>query len=838
MLTAAVRDLHKCCPERFITDVRTSCPDLWKNNPYLTPLADDDPQVETIECHYPLINRCDKTPYHCLHGFVEFFNDRLHLAVKPTAFRGDLHLSAQEKLWHSQVHEVAAAAIPFWIVAAGGKPDVTIKWWQTRRYQQVINHFKGKIQFVQVGEIGHWHPKLEGVIDLRGRTTLRELVRLVYHSQGILCSVTALMHLAAAVEKKRGQPPNRPCVVIAGGREPAHWEAYPGHQFIHTNGALPCCAGGGCWKDRTAPLGDGDERDKPDHLCVNVAQDLPRCLDMISAAEVIQRIETYFQGGVLRFLSPRRRKAAERAVAATAKNPYDRQPLNLHFAGLACDQFIRTIPAYPADRYAGRGIVICASGAVYFTNAWVCLNMLRRGGCKLPVQLWHLSKTEMSSEMKHLVAPLGVQCVNATAVRKKFRTRKLGGRELKSYAVIHCPFREVLVIDADNVPVTNPEFLFDTPQFEASGAIFWPDHSQEITTQKKTIWRSCGVRAPRQPGFETGQIVVDKQRCWPALNLNLWFNENSDFYYQHVGGEKETFRLAFHKLKQRYSMIPQPARRLEGTLCQHDFQGRRIFQHRNGDPWDLFLSNRPVKDFWLEEECRGFVRQLKSKWPGAFNDDLQKKLALSTRRRGPARSLQIEAVMISCTARNELRQQTLADLAKTDWGSLPLIQFDDGKENLPVQRQLRSTQIVLQKALEKNPDFVLFLEDDLLFNRHLRHNIFNWSPVKNKLVTLASLYNPKIREFACDTRHNVRIVHPSSVFGSQAFLISRQTVAYVLKNWHQSDAGQDLKIARLAGRLKKPIFYHAPSLVQHVGRQSIWGGQFHQAADFDSNWKA
>src|SRR5580698_5897624 len=80
MLTAAVRDLHRCYPRQFVTDVRTRCPELWEFNPYLTPLGDDDSDVEHIECSYPLINRCDRTPYHCLHGFVEFLNNQLRLA--------------------------------------------------------------------------------------------------------------------------------------------------------------------------------------------------------------------------------------------------------------------------------------------------------------------------------------------------------------------------------------------------------------------------------------------------------------------------------------------------------------------------------------------------------------------------------------------------------------------------------------------------------------------------------------------------------------------------------------------------------------------------------------
>ena len=95
---------------------------------------------------------------------------------------------------------------------------------------------------------------------------------------------------------------NRPCMVLAGGREPPHFTAYPHHQFIHTVGALRCCDNGGCWKSRTLPLGDGDAKDEPSQLCVDVVGTLPRCMHMITSDEVIRRIEMYFQGGALSYL--------------------------------------------------------------------------------------------------------------------------------------------------------------------------------------------------------------------------------------------------------------------------------------------------------------------------------------------------------------------------------------------------------------------------------------------------------------------------------------------------------------------------------------------------------
>lgn len=292
MLTAAIRDLHRAYPGSFITDVRTSCPALWENNPHLAPLDPKSRDVRSLICHYPLIHGCNRRPYHFIHGFVDYLNENLGLKIRPTEFKGDIHLSAEEKERPGPVEETLGEPRPYWIMAAGGKYDFTIKWWQHRRWQQVVDHFKRKILFVQVGESGHYHRPLRGVLDLRGKTTLRDLVRLVYHADGIVCPVTLHMHLAAAVPLPPGRKRLRSCVVIAGGREPAHWEEYPGHHYLHTIGALECCAEGGCWRSRTVPRGDGSKLDRPQALCVDVTPGgLPRCMHMISAEHVCAHIE-------------------------------------------------------------------------------------------------------------------------------------------------------------------------------------------------------------------------------------------------------------------------------------------------------------------------------------------------------------------------------------------------------------------------------------------------------------------------------------------------------------------------------------------------------------------
>lgn len=309
MLTAAVRDLKKAHGDRFLVDVRTSCGQIWENNPYLTELDEKDADVETIEAEYPLIHRSNTSPYHFIHGYRMFLEDKLDIKIPATDFKGDIHLSDEEKSWISQIEEMGIKD-DFWIINAGGKLDFTAKIPDPKKMQRVVDAFKGRISFVQIGSGEHFHVPLKGVINLIDKTDIRQLIRLVFHSCGILCPVTFVMHLAAAVEMKRTPPKTRPCVVIAGGREPAsHWECYPHHQYLHS--MTPCSDFGGCWKSRCSLISDGDSKnDDPCILPIDTGDiykvgkyDInfreAKCINMITAERIISAIELYYEGGTL-----------------------------------------------------------------------------------------------------------------------------------------------------------------------------------------------------------------------------------------------------------------------------------------------------------------------------------------------------------------------------------------------------------------------------------------------------------------------------------------------------------------------------------------------------------
>jgi len=326
MLTAAVRDLHAAYPSRFATDVRTSAPALWRHNPYLTRLDETAADVEIVDAHYPLIQQSNTRPHHFIQGYVRFLEERLGVTIPLTRFCGDIHLSEDEKRLPCPTIEHGLEG-DFWILMAGGKYDFTTKWWNPASYQAVVDQLRGRVRFVQCGEQNHWHPPLDGVLDLRGRTTLRQFVLLMHHAAGVLCPITFAMHLAAAVPTRAGRSPTRPCVVIAGGREPPHWESYPHHQFLHTVGALACSAQGGCWKSRCQPVGDGSLKDVTD-VCeqpvqINAELRIPRCMELITAADVVRRIEWYHDGGAIGWV-PRLSGLVEYAAPSRAASDHRR----------------------------------------------------------------------------------------------------------------------------------------------------------------------------------------------------------------------------------------------------------------------------------------------------------------------------------------------------------------------------------------------------------------------------------------------------------------------------------------------------------------------------------
>lgn len=69
------------------------------------------------------------------------------------------------------------------------------------------------------------------------------------------------------------------------------------------------------------------------------------------------------------------------------------------------------------------------------------------------------------------------------------------------------------------------------------------------------------------------------------------------------------------------------------------------------------------------------------------------------------------------------------------------------------------------------------------------------------------------------------------VFGSQAWLFSRECVEYLLPLYRVGPEDHDMQTARLV-EMRWPVYFHAPSLVQHTGGEHVGEGAVSLGAGF------
>lgn len=283
-LTRAVGDLKRAHPD-YLIDVRTSTPAVWLNNPHLTPMT-EGPGVEVVEAHYDEINDSASRPIHFVEAFRHDLEARLGVAVPPAknecSFKPELYISSEELSGIGQVERETGWKGPYWIINAGYKPDNELKAYH--RWNEVAQLFAAKlptVRLVQIGHLEHIHPGLEGVLNLVGKTSTRQLIVMAARPEchGVLTPISFPFVVAAALEK--------PCVVVAGGKESVSWHTYPHVRWLATNGALKCCPWAGCWKGGSVGV------------CTDQINGVPRCFTLIKPEVIVDAVMQYYEGGRL-----------------------------------------------------------------------------------------------------------------------------------------------------------------------------------------------------------------------------------------------------------------------------------------------------------------------------------------------------------------------------------------------------------------------------------------------------------------------------------------------------------------------------------------------------------
>lgn len=159
-------------------------------------------------------------------------------------------------------------------------------------------------------------------------------------------------------------------------------------------------------------------------------------------------------------------------------------------------EFVRLMGDVSAERMwawppgEGRGVVVVGGGRV-LAQSMLAFWSLRMAGCTLPGELWTFAFERPPPRIERFLAQsLGVRVVVVEDVLPQLRGTDGGGPAvlsdrifrdlsfftLKVLAISMSSFREVLMVDADNIVMRDPTFLFDDPLYQRYGAVLWPDY--------------------------------------------------------------------------------------------------------------------------------------------------------------------------------------------------------------------------------------------------------------------------------------------------------------------------------------------------------------------------
>lgn len=278
---------------------------------------------------------------------------------------------------------------------------------------------------------------------------------------------------------------------------------------------------------------------------------------------------------------------------------------------------------YPEKFYKGTGVVIVGGGG-FMPIAVACIRMLRRLNQDIPVELFYAGEKEYEPKLCNEVFPsLNAKCVSLHESLGKdvMDNFEIKGYQYKGLALLASSFEKTLLLDADNLPIRDPEELFMSDPFKTTGYILWPDYWRRTTSpafynitnvQLGERVRGDLTSTSRVPlhhlegampdmSTESGQIAIDKRRHFRSLMLSTYYNlYGYSTYYPLLSqgamgeGDKETFSAAATVLDEPVYYI-QSLVRPGGWHGPDDYHGVAMLQMHPQMDYEQFVAKNTNK---------------------------------------------------------------------------------------------------------------------------------------------------------------------------------------------------------------------------------------------------
>lgn len=251
-----------------------------------------------------------------------------------------------------------------------------------------------------------------------------------------------------------------------------------------------------------------------------------------------------------------------------------------------------------------KGVVIIGGGKFSWL-AYLALVQLRNVGSKLPVEIVMPSRADYEKELEfceNTLPEMQASCVVLPDVLGEavMKNRKFASYQFKALALVVTSFEHILLLDSDNMIVSNPDEIFESKLYHQYGMITWPDYWKrtisplfydvaeiEVNENKRVrynrfpLYNAPNVRSNiytdqereevpfhdlqgsiAELSTESGQLIINKHTHGKTILLALYYNfYGPNLFYKLFSlgeqgeGDKDTFVAAAVVTRQDYYQV-------------------------------------------------------------------------------------------------------------------------------------------------------------------------------------------------------------------------------------------------------------------------------------------
>ena len=247
----------------------------------------------------------------------------------------------------------------------------------------------------------------------------------------------------------------------------------------------------------------------------------------------------------------------------------------------------------------GRGLVVPA-GRQFFYFAYQTFKVLKLHGFSLPIEVFTIGDEFEPWQRDVLLTEF--DNIKILDVTEFFDNEKadIVGWAVKPFAALASSFEEIMLMDADAMFLSNPEILFQDPEYIKTGTLFFLDRtmlpnkdrtgfvtelmprpmSEEVKNTR--FWNKLSYHE-----MESGIVLLNTAIVLDGLLAVCSLNANPirEQVYKNIHGDKETFWLGFAMINKKYHFNPFRAAAV-GNLRDGNVCGKILhFDHRGLPLW-------------------------------------------------------------------------------------------------------------------------------------------------------------------------------------------------------------------------------------------------------------